>query len=339
MAAATVLANAVDVAMGPAPAPALAPELELVRIETNAAKPAVVGLINTMQMRMFGAASNVSMELEARLGRIEESPVDGSTRFASGVDASFYEEVVSLFDEFDGWSDVGPVRMIVEHFYPCRLPTVSLSNVGDDARGATRDAEVRMVLCTDPTHESGPEAHRVDHVEKRRVDNVNVRTLVDYPLGSCGVPSDWWDVRFSLSEETRIDPDHLPQIVGPRHVRFMVRQTYAYRSASDGSLWHYDVTRTWSGATRAEAEQKMKGGAPPVYEIEIELADPGRSLASDAQTLAQSLLMKTADLFACSLDRLSSAGAGAHASDGAATVRWSPCTRIEWSRPAARNRS
>jgi len=322
--AAAALANAVDVAMDPGPASAP----ELVRIETNAAKPPVVGLINTMQMRMFGAASNVTMELEARLGRVEESPVDGSTRFVSGVDASFYEEVVSLFDEFDGWSDVGPVRMIVEHFYPCRLPTVSLSNVGDEARGAMRDAEVRMVICTDPTRESGPEAHCVDHVEKRRVDNVSVRTVVDYPLGSCGVPSDWWDVRFSLSEETRIDPDYLPQIVGPRHVRFMVRQTYAYRSASDASLWHYDVTRTWSGATRADAEQKMKRGAAPVYEIEIELADPGRTLATDAQTLAQSLLMKTADLFACSLDRLSSAGARADA----ASVRWSPCTRIEWSR-------
>jgi len=298
----------------------------LIRIETDATKPSIVELINDMRVRMFGAAPNVSMELEARLGRVEQSPGDGSARFVSGVDASFYEEVVSLFDEFDGWTEIGPVRMIAEHFYPCRLPTLSISDVGESAVGATRDAEVRMVLSTDPTRDSGPNAHRVDHVEKRRIDNVNVRTLVDYPLGSCGVPSDWWDVRFSLSEETCVDPEHLPQIANLRHVRFMVRQTYAYRSASDGYLWHYDVSRTWSGTTRAEAEQKMKRGATPVYEIEIELAEVGRA-ATDAQALAQSLLMKTADLFVCSLDRLSSV-----AGVGRAIVRWSPCARIEWSR-------
>ena len=306
-------------------------EFELIKIvPTNDTMSSVVDLINTMQLRKFGAPSNVSFELEARLGRIKSSStmVDGSTHFETGVDPIFYEEVASLLDEFKDWSYISPVHMIAEHFYSCYLPTVSISNNGECGSSGLREAEVRMVLRTDPTLEIGQnqDMNIIDHIEKRRINHVDIQTLVDYPLGSCGLPSDWCDVRFSLSEETKINPEHLPSCAIMVHMRFMARQTYVYKSMSDGTEWHYDLTRTWSAPTRSEAEQNIKNNVPPVYEIEIELVDIGK-VNYRAQDLAQSLIMKTTDLFACSLDRLSSSSS---MSNGNASVQWSPCKKIRW---------
>lgn len=100
------------------------------------------------------------------------------------------------------------------------------------------------------------------------------------------------DVRISLKSEREIRKP--PASVTPYLVRIKQRR----RFVTDSGAWAFDLSMTWSGASRSEAEARQMQ-AEPTFEIECELIDAAEVLKkrSDAY-IAASLLLKMVDFMA-----------------------------------------
>ena len=97
-----------------------------------------------------------------------------------------------------------------------------------------------------------------------------------------------WAARVCLSEEKPVTAP--PELVLPHYVRIRQRASHTYQGSSCSV--RYDLTRTWSGPTRNEAEEKQASGALPVCEVELELLRSN----SSPDKVAQSLCDKVEDL-------------------------------------------
>jgi hypothetical protein len=304
-----------------------AKERQLPKISIDQVLTHTVDIINKMQRISYLSEDNVNVEFEVRLGRVQQNQTGGYTTFLSGVDPTFYERLINLFDEHQSWDEVSPMLMVVESMYNIR-PKFSngekrngnQAHVSyDDGNQTNRAREARMITITNPEQKS----REVFHLEKQRIANVDLKIFVDHGFGVYPLVGDWPDARLSLSKEITICPQNLPSFQRPTHVRILSRKNYTYVSKTTNAKWNYVLSRVWFGETMAEAEQKMKKRESPVYEVEIELVCHEKDLR--ANYLANSILMKLGDLFAPSLDKLcdSEDEQSAHSS-----VSWQPCNKI-----------
>lgn len=91
------------------------------------------------------------------------------------------------------------------------------------------------------------------------------------------------------TEEPLLDP---PGTCLPTHVR--IKQRKCFRDVRNGSVvWSYELSKSWSASSRDAVEHKQHT-MEPVYEVECELQDIGRSYVDRRSNVqvAQSLLMK-----------------------------------------------
>lgn len=108
--------------------------------------------------------------------------------------------------------------------------------------------------------------------------------LVDTPL------NDDWTVRFALSDEAPIQTP--PELVKPEYVRIRQRASHEYRSKEGQYTLRYDLTRTWAGASKSEAESYQFSQAP-TCELELELV---AHKDIDVERFVHSLSLKIADI-------------------------------------------
>jgi hypothetical protein len=110
-----------------------------------------------------------------------------------------------------------------------------------------------------------------------------------------------YDLRICLNREELV-PDHeIPPIVNPTLVRMKSRKSFYYKSENFPAtepLWKFDITRSWTGNTKTEAEQKQKRG-DTTYEVELECLNPRALMISvqhDSFYVMCSMLLKVRDL-------------------------------------------
>ena len=100
--------------------------------------------------------------------------------------------------------------------------------------------------------------------------------------------------RVSCARETPLATP--PKACLPTHVRIKHRRRFF--DVRDGHVvWSYELSRVWSGATRAVAEEKQRTEAP-VCEVECELVDAANAYlnAHDDAFVARSLALKASAL-------------------------------------------
>jgi len=95
--------------------------------------------------------------------------------------------------------------------------------------------------------------------------------------------------KANLSREVPIPRSSLPTIVTPSFVRIKQRQSYIY------GAWRYDVTLTWSGTSKTDAEAKQHT-CEPDYELEIECISTDYLVNNDSYYIATSMLLKANEL-------------------------------------------
>ena len=103
-------------------------------------------------------------------------------------------------------------------------------------------------------------------IKKKRVKNVHVNLQSNYAF------------RVSLSEEKNIDPEHVPPIVYPKHVR-LKHTKHFFLNSGGVKTWCICASKTWGGPTRTEVE-KLQHIETPIYELEVELVDTNVYLAT-----------------------------------------------------------
>ena len=216
-------------------------------------------------------------ELEARFGKVSSDP---RTPFCTGVSKEFMLQTLNLLQEFGAWQKVGDWEEYIDYFY-----------IIDEG------PPVRTSSYADPnTHDIVTE-HIRKHVRDKQ--DYRIKPLTHQP------PNNVYDIRVSLNFEEKVDAAKIPTYVTPSFVRIKSRKRFFYgHDESKEPLWVYDLTRSWSGSTKEEAENKQKNDETQ-YEIECECLDAVRYMADvdpqfsrqDESYVATSLLLKMARMF------------------------------------------
>lgn len=93
--------------------------------------------------------------------------------------------------------------------------------------------------------------------------------------------------RFSLSTETR--HNDVPEVVLPEQTR--IRQRSSHTHVGRACTVRYDLSRTWSGTSKTDAEAHQKT-SPARCELEVELV----ACHADAAKVARSFVAKVEDI-------------------------------------------
>jgi hypothetical protein len=229
-------------------------------------------------------------ELEARLGRVV---VDGAgrRRFVPGVTPEYMARLLALLEASPAWHDTQPWTHAVDRLYT--LPS------GVKVRTTTSVAR----------RNGGPPQLHVSHVTKTAVAHVDLRWRTTTAAAASSVlhvdrSAGVFDVRVSLKDETVVPEAELPvRTDATTLVRIKQRQSFRYKPRGEEQpLWSIDLTLVWSAPTYLDALRALQSNATPTYEVEVEcLRSQGgasRVKGASADTVALSLLLKVADLFA-----------------------------------------
>ena len=247
--------------------------------------PQIYEAVQSMHQIISGwapATPHGSYELECRFG------VWKGLYFQSGVSKAFVEKILSMFETFTQWSKVSDWEETHDYFY------------------SQSDTSIPMVRTT-ASFRTDPKTGRkriiTDHIRKYS------RTKMDFQYSSINVggghssgpsPDFHYDLRVCLNYEEKVSDQELPSIVNPSSVRIKSRKSFYYKSEEFPSaepLWRFDITRSWDGVSRTEAETKQRNGNT-AFEVELECLNPRALMVSpkhDTFYVACSMLLKMKD--------------------------------------------
>jgi hypothetical protein len=220
---------------------------------------------------------NGSFELEARFGRWK------GQYFESGVTKAFIEKVLEMFQTYPQWSTVTDWEETHDYFY----------NSDTTSKGLIRTTASFRV---DEKSESGRKSIVTHHIRKHALSKFDFQ----YKTSQLLTPKFQFDIRVNLNFEERVLDHELPSIVNPSSMRIKSRKSFYYKSdnfPATTPLWKFDITRSWTAATRSDAEMKQKNGET-TFEFELECLNPRALMLSpkhDSWYVACSLLMKMRD--------------------------------------------
>jgi hypothetical protein len=224
-----------------------------------------------------GDTAQGAYELEARFGKWQ------GQHFQSGVSKPFTEKILNMFDTFAQWSRVTDWEETHDYYYANHA-----------------DQNVPMVRTTASFRtdsKTGRKRIVTEHIRKYPRHKIDFQYVTTSPLV---YPDFRYDLRICLNYEERVSEQELPSIVNPSSVRIKSRKSFYYKSEEFPSaepLWKFDVTRSWNGASRTEAELKQKNG-DIIYELELECLNPRGLMVSpqhDSFYVACSMLLKMKD--------------------------------------------
>jgi len=222
-------------------------------------------------------------EVEARFGTISN---DGRNTFQAGVSKEFIEHALKTVSTFADWKQVTDWDETHDYYYELPPHPEDLRGQGILVRTTVSFVKKEDQMSEIVTH----------HTCKQVRDKHDFRYIPGMVNSLVGVPG--MDVRVSLNFEERVPPDSIPSRIQPKFVRIKNRKSFIYQPPhAEKPVWSIDFTRSWSGATRSEAEQKQKQ-KQTIYEIEVECLDP-YSYMNDSKRdqfyMATSLMLKMRD--------------------------------------------
>jgi hypothetical protein len=213
------------------------------------------------QAELLHDREDALVELETRMGQIQQN------KFVPGLSKPLFDRVLRLIHSYRGWSKVTPWTEIHDFFYD------GLDN-----------EPIRTTVMFDETQRK---LHQ-RHIRKKKIASLDLKSHKEI------------DIRIALAVEEDLDPSIIPEIVEPNLVRIKQRRSYYYTpSGMTDPAWVFDLTLTWQGSTKEEAELNQKE-IDPVMEVECECLSPmlyRQHKQEDHKYVAQSLLRKVLDFF------------------------------------------
>lgn len=188
-------------------------------------------------------------ELEARLGKLVSDIPNGKTRFVSGVDDQLFFAIETLllhgnWDMIYKWTNISDFLYHPHH--------VNVTNV------------------------SQYDTLRVTNIGGNQQEHLVKKTLERKDFKNIGDELQSYDIRISLAQELKIQPENFSVVRTPFKVRIKHRQSFflvepLYEGSNTNIRYRYDLTVVWDGETKSQAETKQMNEEPPnAYEVEIE---------------------------------------------------------------------
>lgn len=215
--------------------------------------------IKTMRTLAFQSNHDMTVhyELEARFGRC-----DDKSRFVPDVGGSMGKQIEQMLLSFEQWDSVSD-GWIESHDYfythqGQRIRTSVTFNGGKMSQHHVLKSTIaKLTMGFDTVLENSQPVH----------------------------------IRAIVAQEQHIQPKMVPDIVQPEYVR--IKQRRSFRRG----CWSFDLTRTWQGKDRQEAEVHQDN-QEPCYEFEVECCNPRVYFQEKFHTdeyIATSLIMKMKD--------------------------------------------
>ena len=226
-------------------------------------------------------------ELEARFGRW------CGQHFESGVSKQFIEKVLAMFKTFPHWHNVSDWEETTDYYYI------------NQQSSSEKKQTIRSTVHPKPDPITGKATLAKEHIIKECIKKIDLQYMekknnLDYSIPVFTSQDCHYDVRICLNFERKVNPVDLPEIVNPNMVRIKSRKYFYYKSDEfpcQEPIWRFDITRSWSGNSRTEAELK-KISEQTNYEMELECLNPQSLMVSpshDSVYVICSLLLKMKD--------------------------------------------
>ena len=123
---------------------------------------------------------------------------------------------------------------------------------------------------------------------------VRPRTIEKVRLACVTIDMGAHAARITLSKE--VPTARVVPIVDTVHVRIRNRTGHAYTGKSDAPFVRYDMTKTWSGRTKSDAERRQRADQTPAHELECEMLHNRVYMQESSADLAASFLAKLGDV-------------------------------------------
>ena len=228
-------------------------------------------------------------ELEARFGQW------CGQYFKSGVSKMFIEKILTMFSTFSGWSKITDWEETHDYYYTLK------KNVENSVVRTT------TFFRFDPL--SGKKTITMEHIRKITKKKINLRFMDSYHAAETSGPeiqnltfgNGKYDLRVCLNYEENLDHTQITEFINPSSVRIKSRKSFYCKSDNfphDEPVWKFDVTRSWLGNTKSEAEMKQKEGDLTNYEVELECLNPRLLMCAekyDSFYVMCSMLLKMRD--------------------------------------------
>ena len=237
----------------------------------------VLGVAVEAILHHRSTSSGVAHEIEARLGRME------GKHFVSGVNPKYFDVLLQRLELCDAWASQDGWRE-------------SEDSTFEDPHGR----QVRQTRTCN-TRECRIELSAIHKDRKASACVALARQATEEDSPFALIPTGVDAMRVSYATETPVKKESLPQLVRPLHVRIKQRRSFTLPStALEGAAWRFDLTRTWSGSAREEAERRQHE-EPPVCEVELEWVPPLAAVAQPpsvalTESLANSIRSKMSAL-------------------------------------------
>ena len=236
-------------------------------------KPLKMGIADTLSSTMEALVQqrrdlDKEGELELRVGQLKE---DGS-RFVPGVTAETFAQLAMEMEVTPALCADKEWRQVVDYHYVLPTGEHVRTRVECDTQGfslqtshVVKESVCSAVLREEEKEEGTDEAHSSSSQKVAcRIDCSKEHVLATPPT-SCL----------------------------PTHVRLKHRRQFRDRRG-DGTVWLYELSRTWSGPTRVAVDH-LQRTKQPVYEVECELLDEHSQYMTDHDNahIVHSLLLKS----------------------------------------------
>lgn len=233
--------------------------------------------------------SNLNYEIEMRFGQLcfNVDNIHNPYKFNPNVSGNVFFQALKYIKTFPGWNSTHEWTQSHDFYYEHNNTLHRTSTVFELGQLKPRIT------------------HMIKHPQEKRDFKWN---CLDPQF--IGMP---YDIRLSYSIEEKITEQDLPQLINPNYVRIKLRTSFEYKPKySEKPLFTFDFTKSWSGQTYADAEEKQRRSLDSIdpindetiYEIEIECINlkhyfeviTKEDVRRDSWFLATSLLLKCADL-------------------------------------------
>lgn len=237
-------------------------------------------------------SSDGKYELEARLG------LWSGHSFKSGVSKNFVEKILLMFKNSPYWFKISEWEDTHDYYYEG-------GNFEEGLGGPVHnnnDNVIRIRSTFTKDQLTGNKTIKTEYIKKISIRKINLK-FVDGTSGRDQWANDLYDVRVSLNYEKTLTQEEIPECINPSSVRIKNRKSFYYKSdnlPSYDPIWKFDVTRSWTGYSKTDAEHKQRKNESTVYEIELECLNPITLMKCSEKHnsfyVMCSMLLKMADL-------------------------------------------
>lgn len=232
-------------------------------------------------------SSGENFELEARLGKLDKV----SGKFRPGVTKEFMDNCISVFNKWEGWTDITPWTQTEDTFY-----TIHKTQYRTTTNYTNSPPTIYHVIKDRISSADFETKFDSDDVNESNVDKDTVYdTFRDNESGNLRDSLNLYDLRVCLSKEKTVSVPPA-SIVVPDRVRIKIRKSFKYTPFGCGHpFWSFDFTMSWDGVDIVDVDRTQSDAECTSYEVELECINPQLYMSSASvmmSYLVASLIVK-----------------------------------------------